>query len=55
MFYSEMTNFARVVTISEIIENADNDRTALELIRAFMDGEMSVETINAELTEEVNT
>jgi hypothetical protein len=49
-----MTNFARVVTISEIIEYTDA-RTALELIRAFMDNELSARDIETRLTEEVKT
>lgn len=45
MFFDECTKHYATEVIKEIIENAENDSAALDLIRAFMDSEMSVEDI----------
>lgn len=45
MFYNDCTKHYATEVIKEIIEYAENDSAALDLIRAFMDSEMSVEDI----------
>ena len=45
MYYNECTPAYAVEVIKEIITYAENERTALDLIRQFMDGEATIDEI----------
>lgn len=46
-YYNECTPAYAVAVIKEVIEYTEDERTALELIRQFMDGELTVEEVEA--------
>lgn len=47
MYYNECTPAYAVSVINEILEYAEDERTALDLIRQFINGELTVDEVEA--------
>lgn len=45
MYFNEMTNYAKRNFIKFILDNAERDYTAVEMVQKFVNNEMSTEEI----------